>query len=101
MIRRLIFLLLFALPFVAEAQMEDAIEQWVEEHGSDAGVAELSDLLIQLAENPMNINDTDAVASLPFLSPFQVKALKNYTCSMDRFLVSRSCIWFRGSIALR
>ena len=78
MIRRFIFLLLFALPFAAEAQMEDAIEQWVEEHGSDAGVAELSDLLIQLAENPVNINDTDAVASLPFLSPFQVKALKNY-----------------------
>lgn len=78
MIRQIIFLLLFALPLSVVAQVDDAIEQWVEEHGSDANVAELSDLFLQLADNPVNLNDTVAVASLPFLSPFQVKALSNY-----------------------
>lgn len=78
MIRRLIMLLLFALPFSAVAQIDDAIEQWVEEHGSDANVSELTDVLLQLSYNPVNINDTVAVASLPFLSPFQIKSLRNY-----------------------
>lgn len=78
MIRRLIVFLLLALPLTAVAQIEDAIEQWVEEHGSDANVSELTDLLIQLSDNPVNLNDTAAVGSLPFLSPFQVKALRNY-----------------------
>ncbi len=78
MIRRLILLLLFALPLTAVAQIDEAIEQWVEEHGSDANVSELTDLLIQLNDNPVNLNDTTAVSSLPFLSPFQVRALQNY-----------------------
>lgn len=78
MIRRLIVLLLFALPLTTMAQVDDAIEQWVEEHGSTASASELSDLLLQLSDNPVNLNDTVAVASLPFLSPFQVKALRNY-----------------------
>lgn len=78
MIRRLIVLLLLALPLTATAQIDDAIEQWVEDHGSEGNVSELSDLLLQLVDNPVNLNDTAAVASLPFLSPFQVKALRNY-----------------------
>ena len=78
MIRRLIMLLLLALPLTAAAQVDDAIEQWVEEYGSDVNVSELSDLLLQLADNPVNLNDSVAVASLPFLSPFQLKALRNY-----------------------
>lgn len=78
LLRRVIILLLLALPLVATAQVDDAVEQWVEEHGSDGNVSEWSDLLLQLADNPVNLNDTIAVASLPFLSPFQVKALRNY-----------------------
>lgn len=78
MIRRLIVLLLLTLSLPAVAQVDDVIEQWVEEYGSEGNVSELSDLLIQLSDNPVNINDTAAVASLPFLSPFQVKALRNY-----------------------
>lgn len=78
MIRRLIVLLLFAMPLTAVAQIDDAIEQWVEDQGSDANVSELSDWLLQLRDSPVNLNDTVAVAALPFLSPFQLKALRNY-----------------------
>lgn len=78
MIRRLVILLLFSLPLSLAAQVDDAIEQWVEDYGSDGNVSELNDLLLQLADNPMNLNDTASLDMLPFLSPFQVKALRNY-----------------------
>lgn len=78
MIRRIIVFVMLALPAMAVAQVDDAIEQWVEDRGSDANVSELRDLLLQLSENPVNINDTVAVTVLPFLSPFQIKALQNY-----------------------
>lgn len=77
-VRRLIVLFLFVLPMTVEAQVDDAIEQWVEDNGSEGNVSELCDLLLSLADNPVNLNDTAAVSSLPFLSPFQVKALRNY-----------------------
>lgn len=77
MIRRL-FIIFLLLPLTSVAQVDDAIEQWVEEHGSDVNVSELNDLLIQLADNPVNLNDTTSVDLLPFLSPFQVKSLRNY-----------------------
>ena len=89
MIRWLIVLLLFVLPLPAVAQVEDAIEQWVEDHGSEGNVAELSDILLQLADNPTNLNDTAAMASLPFLSPFQVKALRNYIMLYGQLLSVR------------
>lgn len=78
LLRRVVVLFLLALPLVTTAQVDDAVEQWVEEHGSEGNVSELSDLLLQLTDNPVNLNDTTAVASLPFLSPFQVSALHNY-----------------------
>ena len=78
LLRRVVVLFLLALPLVTTAQVDDAVEQWVEEHGSEGNVSELSDLLLQLTDNPVNLNDTTAVASLPFLSPFQVSALRNY-----------------------
>lgn len=58
--------------------MEDAIEQWLGEEGSEAEAAELNDLLLQLREEPVNVNDTASLATLPFFSPFQIKALRNY-----------------------
>lgn len=78
--RRLIVmvLLLLALLPVAVAQVEVDMEQWVEETGSDESAADLSDQLLQLADNPVNLNDTVAIADLPFLSPFQIRALKTY-----------------------
>lgn len=78
MIRRLIIIMLFTMPLTMAAQVDDAIEQWVEDHGSDGNVSELSDFLIQLADNPVNLNDTASMAMMPFLSPFQIKSLRNY-----------------------
>lgn len=76
--RKFIILLLLLLPLTAAAQVEDALEQWVEEREGDANAAELNDLLLQLADAPVNLNDTAAIATLPFLSPFQIRSLRNY-----------------------
>ena len=78
LIRRLIVLLLMAVPTLATAQVDAAIEQWIDERGSDADASELSDILLQYADNPANLNDTASLSSLPFLSPFQIKSLHNY-----------------------
>ena len=75
--RRFIILLLLIAPLSLKAQVDEAIEQWSEEGGGES-VADLSDLLLQLANDPVNLNDTVAITSLPFLSPFQVRALKTY-----------------------
>ena len=78
LIRKIWVLLLLLLPLSLRAQVDEALEQWVEESGSEESAAELHDLLLQLADQPVNLNDTVSIASLPFLSPFQVRALKNY-----------------------
>ena len=70
-------LLLLLAPGVVAAQVEDAFELWVDERG-ETGVADLNDWLLQLADDPVNLNDTHAVSTLPFVSPFQLKSLKNY-----------------------
>ena len=69
--------MLLLSPWVAKAQVDDAVELWVEERG-ESGAADLHDLLLQLADNPVNLNDTDAVSAVPFVSPFQLRSLKNY-----------------------
>ena len=80
MVLRRWFILLFALlPLAASAQVvEETIEQWVEETEDSQAAADLSDLLQQLQAHPVNLNDTTAVAQLPFITPFHVKALRNY-----------------------
>ena len=74
---RFIVLMLLLSPWIAEAQVEDAVELWVEERGEE-GAADLHDLLLQLADNPVNLNDTNALSVIPFITPFQQKSLKNY-----------------------
>lgn len=77
-LRRIILFVLLAMPLGVAAQWDDVLEQWVEEHGTGGGVAEMSDLLQQLSDNPVNLNDSAATATLPFLSPFQRMALNIY-----------------------
>lgn len=78
----LIACLLAIIPAMAAGQVEpsfdDAIEQYLEENENEESAAEISDLLIELMENPVNLNDTVATAALPMLTPFQIRALKNY-----------------------
>lgn len=76
--RRLIVLLAMAVPMLVAAQDDYTVEQWIDERGSDLDAAELSDLLLHYADNPVNLNDTASLSAVPFLSPFQIKALRNY-----------------------
>ena len=96
MIRRLIVFLFLAMPLAAAAQIDDAIEQWVEDHGSEGNVSELHDLMLQLADNPVNLNDTASVAVLPFLSPFQIKALRNYIMLYGQLLSVKELYFVPG-----
>ncbi len=77
-VRRILLILMLMVPIPALAQVEDAIEQWLVEEGGEEDASELSDLLLQLKADPINVNDTASMAMLPFVSPFQSKALRNY-----------------------
>lgn len=78
LIRRLLLVVLLTFPIPLMAQVDDAVEQWLEEGASEQDASELSDWIQLLRDDPVNVNDTSAVAALPFLSPFQLQALKNY-----------------------
>lgn len=77
LLKRLLFFLLLLSPCVAKAQVDEFIEQWAEEKGEE-GLADMHDMLIHLMDNPVNLNDTNSLKDLPFLSPFQQKSLRNY-----------------------
>lgn len=71
-------MLCLLLPVISHAQIEDAIEQWLGEEVGEEMAAEMNDLLLQLRQEPVNVNDTLSMSTLPFISPFQTKALRNY-----------------------
>ena len=95
-LRKSILILLLWLPGMAWAQNEWWSEMWVEETGDEEAVAEMSDLMQQLQAQPVNINDTQAVAELPFISPFQRKALRNYILLHGQLEQSRPQAFARG-----
>lgn len=71
-------MLVLLFPFTAIAQVEEIMDDWIPEDATEDEVAEMNDMLQEYISNKVNINDTIAMASLPFLSPFQLKALSNY-----------------------
>lgn len=71
-------MLVLLFPFTAIAQVEEIMDDWIQEDATEDEVAEMNDMLQEYISNKVNINDTIAMASLPFLSPFQLKALSNY-----------------------
>ncbi len=77
-LKRWIIALFLMFPLLATAQIEEAVESWMEEHDDSQAAAEMNDLLLQLQAQPINLNDTNALSILPFLSPFQQQALRNY-----------------------
>lgn len=93
--RKFIILILLLVPVVSVAQVEDAVELWVEERG-EAGAADLHDWLMQLADNPVNLNDTDAVSAVPFVSPFQLRSLKNYILLHGQLLSVKELLMIPG-----
>ena len=69
-LKRLVAVMFLFLPIAVQAQsVDDAVEQWLIDDGNEEAVAEMADALNQLREEPVNINDTNALADLPLLSP--------------------------------
>ena len=66
------------IPLSAMAQVDDAIEQWMQEDVSEDNAAAAADMIMQLSVDPVNINDTAAVRDLPLMTPFRYRALCNY-----------------------
>ncbi len=66
------------LPLTAMAQVEEALEQWMEETDDSQAAGEMSDQVQQLRAVPVNLNDTLALDEVPFFTPFQRKAIRNY-----------------------
>ena len=65
-VRRILLIIMLAVPVAGAAQVEDAIEQWLGEEGSEEAAAELSDLLLQLRQEPVNVNDTTSMATTAY-----------------------------------
>lgn len=76
-LKQLIIALLLAIPSVAVAQLDEALEQMASEVGDVAASAYI-DELGELRDRQPNINDTATIFALPLLTPFQQKALANY-----------------------
>lgn len=72
-------ILLFLLfPIAVAAQVEENMEDWLQEGASEEQVAGISDMIQEYVFDKVNINDTVAMADVPFISPFQQTALRNY-----------------------
>ncbi|MCR5589169.1 MAG: hypothetical protein K6F72_06100 [Bacteroidales bacterium] len=70
-------MLLALVPLCATAQVDDAIEQWMQEDVPEEQAAAAVDMLMQLNYEPVSINDTAAVRELPLMTPFRYRALCN------------------------
>lgn len=78
-LKRLVILLLLAAPLGCLAQsVDDAIEQWLEEAGSEETASDLHDMLEQWRSDPFNVNDTAALQEMPLFNHLQRLALRNY-----------------------
>ena len=93
--RRIIVFLLLLTPWVVMAQVDDAVELWVDER-EDTWVSDMNDLLLQLADNPVNLNDTNAVSIIPFVTPFQLRSLKNYIILHGQLLSEKELLMIPG-----
>ena len=76
--RMIVGVALLLVPLTVASQVDEAIEDWLQEDGSEEVAAEMSDMALQYAADPVSINDTAALAEMPFIAPFQLLALRNY-----------------------
>lgn len=84
------------LPIVLTAQVDEAMEQWSEELESTMQAEAFADEIMELRDRRLNINDTTALTTLPFLSPFQQKALKNYITLYGQLLSHKELYFVPG-----
>jgi len=78
---KVITLLMLLVPLLANAQVDEVLEQWSTEGGEDGGgegAAVFYDELQELRGSRPNLNDTAVLSGIPILSVFQRSALKNY-----------------------
>lgn len=95
-LRRWLIVLLVMIPLCASAQVDDAIEQWMQEDVAEEQVAAAADMLMQLSYEPVNINDTAAVRDLPLMTPFRYRALCNYIMLYGQLLSTKELALIPG-----
>ncbi|MBR4506537.1 MAG: hypothetical protein IKP21_07165 [Bacteroidales bacterium] len=96
LLKRWFIMLVLILPLAAAAQVEESLEDWLQEDASEAEAAETSDLMQDYIANKVNINDTVAMAEVPFISPFQLKALRNYITLHGQLLSLKELAFIPG-----
>lgn len=95
-LRRWFIILLLLLPVAVAAQVEESMEDWLQEDASEAEAAEMSDMMLEYMANKVNVNDTVAMAGLPFITPFQLKALRNYIILHGQLLSHKELAFIPG-----
>ena len=89
-------MLMALMPLCAAAQVEDAIEQWLQEDVAEEQAAATVDIMTQLNYEPVNINDTAAVRDLPLMTPFRYRALCNYITLYGQLLSTKELALIPG-----
>ena len=95
-VRRWLIILLALVPLCAVAQVDDAIEQWMQEDVPEEQAAAAADMLMQLNYEPVSINDTAAVRELPLMTPFRYRALCNYITLYGQLLSTKELALIPG-----
>lgn len=96
LVRRWLIILLALVPLCATAQVDDAIEQWMQEDVPEEQAAAAADMLMQLNYEPVSINDTAAVRELPLMTPFRYRALCNYITLYGQLLSTKELALIPG-----
>lgn len=76
--KRLAAIIITMLALSVAAQDDFATDLWMYDGGSEADAADMHDRLSELKTDPVNLNDTSSLGTLPLMTPFRILALKNY-----------------------
>jgi len=94
--KRWLITLLVLMPLWVTAQVDDAIEQWLQEDVEETQAAAVVDMLTQLNDEPVNINDTAAVRGLPMMTSFRYRSLCNYIMLYGQLLSTKELALIPG-----
>lgn len=94
--RRWIIMLMLLVPMSAVAQVDDALEEWMQEEVGEEQAAAAVDEIMQLMSEPVNINDTTAVRQLPLMTAFRYRALCNYIMLYGQLLSVKELLLVPG-----
>ena len=94
--KRWLIMLLVVMPLFVTAQVDEAIEQWMQEDVAEDQAAAAVDMIMRLSDEPVNINDTAAVRELPLMTPFRYRALCNYIMLYGQLLSTKELTLIPG-----